>query len=432
MRTLSPESGAGLDSAIGMRDLLPPESRARRNISNQIQGVFESYGYELVTTPLVEKVETFERGPLFDRRDLLRFVEPDSGEVIALRTDMTPQVARVVCTRLSAYPPPFRIRYEGTVIRRRRGRARRQRQIAQVGVELIGMAAPHADAEVVQLCAEACHAVGLADFRIELAEVGVARALLKAENPHLVESVQEAFARKDEALLMTQLKAAGVGADERRRLTSLLHLHGSLDVLAEAEKALKGTAAEPHLRALREVTRRLEGAGLAQRLGVDLGEIRGEAYYTGVSFALFARGPGEAVASGGRYDDLLGRYGAAAPATGAAIDIENLLRALDAAERPWRASGPARALVTGDFENASDYANALRKAGLAAAVLPDASQETAMRYARAWSRAVVIVVAAGEAKAIRVRDGATQAVHRQLSSAEAGSLQAWVRAEQEE
>src|SRR5690606_5556749 len=123
----------------GMRDLLPPEAAARSWLSRRVTQVFEAWGYELVTTPPFEHAEVIERGlETVDRRDLLRFVEPESGEVALLRPDITPQIARIVATRLADRPPPFRLCYAGSVIRQRRGRARKQRQIVQAGVEHVG------------------------------------------------------------------------------------------------------------------------------------------------------------------------------------------------------------------------------------------------------------------------------------------------------
>lgn len=423
---------AVLTPLAGMRDLLPPESRARRRVSAQLQQVFERYGYDLVTTPLFEHVEVFERGLTLDPRDLLRFVEPDGGEIAALRPDITPQIARVVATRLTELPPPFRLHYEGSVIRRRRGRARRQRQIAQVGVELIGISGVEADVEVIRLCAEACRAAGLEDFRIELSDIGVARALLTEHAPELPARAAEALARKDERSLARVLGDAGVPGPARDRIVALAHLHGSLDVLDEAERLVAGTSAAPHLASLREVARQLVALGLGPQLGVDLGEIRNFAYYNGVSFALLAQGPGEAIASGGRYDALLARYGAPQPATGVAIDVENLLSALDAAGFAWRERESLRFVVAAG-PDAVALAGALHNAGIAAASLPSDSAADALAYARAWSYdAALARTESGELAALRAIDGAARTLSAPLRSIDIDALANWARSTQKE
>ncbi|MDB4971922.1 MAG: phosphoribosyltransferase regulatory subunit [Myxococcaceae bacterium] len=425
---------AALTPLSGMRDLLPPESHARRKVSEQLQRVFESYGYDLITTPLFERVEVFERGLTLDPRDLLRFVEPDGGEVAALRPDITPQIARVVSTRLSDFPPPFRLRYEGTVIRRRRGRARRQRQIAQVGVELVGIRGAEADVEVIRLISEACTAAGLSAFRLELSDVGVGRTLLREQSPGLLALAAESLARKDEAQLERVLSDAGVPSAAKQRITALAHLHGGLEVLDEAEAIVRGTAAEPHVASLREVAAQLVELGLGPQLGVDLGEIRGAAYYTGVSFGVFAHGPGESIASGGRYDQLLSQYGAAQPATGAGIDIENLLAALDHAGLHWRQRDEVRFVVAGESGVGRPVvdllAQRLRSAGHAAATLSESDAARARAYARAWAYDLALLASAQQITAVRSRDGATRvlaAEQGELASQDIHALLSWAR-----
>jgi ATP phosphoribosyltransferase regulatory subunit len=420
-------AGSVLVPPLGMRDLLPPESRARRRVSELLQAVFDRYGYELVTTPLFEHVEVFERGLTLDPRDLLRFVEPDTGEISALRPDMTPQIARVVSTRLAEYPPPWRLRYEGTVIRRRRGRARRQRQIAQVGIELIGQGGANADLEVIRLITEAVQSAGLASFQLELSEVGVGRALLGQHGPEVLEMAAEPLARKDEAQLKDALSRGGVSGELQARFLELAHMHGDVSVLKEAQKLVKGTPAAAHLASLSEVVEKLVALGMDSQLGVDLGEIRGAAYYTGVSFALFAEGPGEAVASGGRYDTLLGRYGRPQPATGAAIDLENLLWALDHAGLAWRERAAVRLVVAGsDAARVSGMAEAVRAQGVPAATLDHASLDQASDYARAWSYDAALLVGATEALARRA-DGAEHKLPSTAGLSDIAALLSWLR-----
>src|SRR5580692_1027662 len=163
----------------GMRDLLPEEAAARRDLSRAMLDRFTLHGYALVTLPVFEFAEVLERGlGTLDPADVLRFVEPESGEVAALRPDMTPQVARIIATRLRDRPPPFRLGYEGTVLRRRSGRARKHRQIPQVGVELAGIAGPDGDLELLALAADALRATGLTRFALDIGDAGVVRALL--------------------------------------------------------------------------------------------------------------------------------------------------------------------------------------------------------------------------------------------------------------
>src|SRR5258706_5182973 len=153
----------------GMRDLLPPEAALRRRLSRRLLDHFALHGYELVTPPAFELADVLERGlGTLDPRDVLRFVEPESGEVAALRPDVTPQIARMAATRLGDRPPPMRLCYEGTVLRRRQERARKHRQIPQAGVERLGVGGPEGDIELLGLAAGAARAAGLSDFVLDL------------------------------------------------------------------------------------------------------------------------------------------------------------------------------------------------------------------------------------------------------------------------
>jgi ATP phosphoribosyltransferase regulatory subunit len=431
--TVDALSGQVLTPPLGMRDLLPPESRARRRVSEQLQRVFDAHGYELVTTPLFERVEVFERGLSLDPRDLVRFVEPDTGDIAALRPDMTPQIARVVSTRLTDLPAPWRVRYEGTVIRRRRGRARRERQIAQVGVELIGVAGVDADVEVILCCARAVEAAGLRDYRIELSEVGVGRAMLAGLVSDLPPAAVEALARKDETQLRVALAGVGANAEVVERVTALLHMHGGVEIIARAASLVAGSGAEAHLDSLRAVAERLQQCGLGDRLGIDLGEVRGAQYYTGVSFALYAAGPGEALASGGRYDDLLARYGRPQPATGAGIDVENLLSALDRAGHAWRQRDEVRVCVIGsDAASVGKLCDGLRAAQVAAAALPGFDLDGATRYAQAWGLDAVLVADLSRVVARRIGDGTEREWPVPPTKADLEALPSWVCAARKE
>ena len=119
----------------GMRDLLPEEAANRRALARVVLDRFALFGYRLVTPPAFELAHVVERGlGASAASDLLRFIEPESGDVAVLRPDMTPQIARIVATRMLDHTPPYRLAYEGTVVRRRSGRAKKHRQIPQVGV----------------------------------------------------------------------------------------------------------------------------------------------------------------------------------------------------------------------------------------------------------------------------------------------------------
>lgn len=399
----------------GMRDLLPEEAWSRRALARRVLRCFALHGYALVMPPAFEFAEVLERGlGTLDPTDVLRFVEPESGEVAALRPDMTPQIARMVATRLLGRPSPFRLCYEGTVLRRRSGRARKHRQIPQVGIELAGIAGPDGDLELLAVAADALASSGLDAFTIDLGASGIVRALLAGVPAPLASAMTAALARKDDAEVRDLSR--GAQREDLARLPALLDLHGRRDALLEGQKLLAGTAAAGPVAELLELYDAATARGLARHLTVDLAEVRGFAYYTGAIFHIYAPGPGEAIGSGGRYDELLARFDAPMPAVGFALDLDRLAWALRAAGAEQRPDG--RVVVVGDALDARIAA--LRGAGIAA--VPAKTREEALAYARGWGfshvldRAELIDVSTGattaagalhgEALAVRVRGGA--------------------------
>ncbi len=392
---------------------------------------FDLYGYQRVTTPPVEYAEVVERGlGTVDRRDLVRFIEPDSGEVALLRPDMTPQIARIVATRLQDRPAPWRLCYEGTIVRRRRGRARKQHQVLQCGIECVGLKGPEADAEVIEVAVRACEKVGLEDFLVELAQVKIGAEVLEHVPSNARLAVVERLATKDATSLEKLLKGAGVIASERRRLLMLCDLYGDRSVIADARQRLKNSAARRALDELERVVERVESMGLGERVAIDLSDLRRHSYYTGVSMTLLASGPGEPLGMGGRYDDLLGRYDAPAPATGFAFEVDNVLWALAEAGVSLEGKLPLRAVVAGRSAAGRRSAAALwRNHGARVAEIPAKTADEAKQYAKAWDYDLLIWQEGNGARLTRLQDGRTRALEAELGEELLSKLFSWARVE---
>ena len=397
----------------GMGDLLPPEAEAHRALTRVVLNTFEQSGYDLIVTPLFEHADVVERGvDALDPRDLLRFVEPESGEVAVLRPDITPQIARVIATRMAQHPAPWRLCYEGRVIRRRRGRARSHQQLTQAGIECVGLAGPEADVEVLELAETACLSAGLSAFRIELSHVSIAQSLLVQLPKNLQVPVSEMLARKDGAALTKLGQVAHLHREQIDQLCALIEHYGELDVLDSAERALRWPAAQSALAALRQIVERLDAGETRDRLGVDLSEARGATYYTGMSFSLLAAGPGEPIGAGGRYDKLLSRYGKQQPATGFAFYLDNLQWALRASGTPSVERAQFRlALARGDAHAQRELARRLRSHELVVATLPSCDDvQSSLAFARAWGYDAVLVLDRKRARLVRARDASEMPV----------------------
>jgi ATP phosphoribosyltransferase regulatory subunit len=328
----------------GLRDLLPDHSAHLADLSSRLQEVFSKFGYRRVFLPTLERLEVVERGlSAAALADVMKFVEPGSGEVVAIRPDITPQIARLYAARPDALPSPARLCYDGPVLRAREARAGRPREVYQAGVEMLGAGGPAADAEMLVVLSRALDRVGLSGAIVEVGHARFAGAVIEAAR--LPEKARaEAWAalgRKDEAALA---RVAGRGrgdAKAREALPVLATLYG--DGALERGRAIARavpTAAD----ALREVEAalRLARRRRAGPFAVDLGEARGLGYYTGITFAGYAPGAGSAVAAGGRYDGLLERFGRPGPAVGFAVDLEFATQALERASGGRTRRGAAR------------------------------------------------------------------------------------------
>lgn len=367
----------------GMRDLLPEEAASRRSIARAALGRFALHGYRLVTPPAFELADVVERGlGRLTARDVLRFIEPESGEVVVLRPDTTPQVARIVATRLGDRPPPYRISYEGTVIRRRLGRAKKHRQIPQVGVELCGAAGLEGDLELLDLAVASVRATGLERFTLELADAGIVRELLVGVPAETAEAITSALARKDDTVLAEAVRRVP-DASVRDRLRALARVHGGREALEEARVLLSGTRAEGAVARLIALFEAASARGLGAHLAVDAGEVRGLAYYTGTIFSLYAPGPGDAFGAGGRYDELLEGFGRAMPAAGFGLDVDALALALGEAGL----ANDARDGVVVVGAPDDPRVLALRARGVPAVAVR--GEEASRGYARAWGFALL-------------------------------------------
>jgi ATP phosphoribosyltransferase regulatory subunit len=400
----------------GMRDFAPRAAASRRRIAETLLGVFESWGFARVITPAFEYEEVLGLGlGAAGRAAALKFVEPSSGRVVALRPDITPQIARLIATRFRDEVGPVRLCYEGTVLRLDRG-ARSQRELIQAGVELAGVIAPHGDAEVIALGAEALAAAGLDmrkfDLTIDLGHLGLMREVLAALALSDAASValRAAIGKRDpgamDDVLRSSRTAATNGTYEKlaRFVRALPELSGDPGVLEVAIRQAPTPKIRQVISELREIVGVVEERRVPARLHVDLAEVRGFDYYTGVRFQAFVSGAAEPVLQGGRYDDLLGRYGRASAAVGFAIDVEAAAGALEVA-RGEGPDGDARneagrdgsVLVVGETAAAVSTAQTLRASGRRAAPLlaPMPEREIAA-YAARWGYGEI--VRAGEAK----------------------------------
>lgn len=319
----------------GVEEVLPSQAQKIERLRRQLLNLYRSWGYQLVIPPLMEFTESLLIG-LGSDIDLLTFKVTDqlSGRAMGIRADITPQVARI-----DAHSMPSegvaRLCYAGSVLHTRPKTLLASRSPIQLGAELYGATSIAADIEVIALMLETLAAAGLDRVTLDLGHVGIYRALLAQSqlDEHQAELLFDALQRKS-AVDVRQVLAGTDQAGVADSLLALSGLHGDESVLAQAE-TMFSNGPDQALQAVREV-REIAGA-IKQRcpdvaLYFDLSELRGYHYHTGVVFAAYVPGHGQALANGGRYDHVGEVFGRARPATGFNTDLKALVDLIDDCE----------------------------------------------------------------------------------------------------
>jgi ATP phosphoribosyltransferase regulatory subunit len=308
----------------GTRDILPDEMRELRRLQGALAETFASFGYGEVATPTIEYHEVLARGDERGAPAAYRFFDED-GQLLAMRTDMTIPIARLVATRLAGVQPPFRLSYVGNAYRAIRPQRGQMREFTQAGVELIGAEAPDGTAEVIQVLSASLDAVGLTRAVIGLGDADLYRQLL--DELEIAGSrrdrILEVLATHDLVGLEAEVGALDVGTAERDTLLRLPRLRGGPEVLERARE-LGGAAVDRATRRLTATYEALAARGVGERVSLDLGLLRDLGYYTGAIVEVYDPALGHVLGGGGRYDELMGRFGTPLPAAGFALYLERV------------------------------------------------------------------------------------------------------------
>jgi ATP phosphoribosyltransferase regulatory subunit len=358
----------------GVQDRFLVEAARRRQAEAVLRERFVSWGYQEVIPPTFEYYENLVVGASAElQRAMYRFFDHE-GRSLALRADFTPQLARMAATKLFDRPKPLRCFYVGSLFRHEEPQAGRKREFTQAGLELLGVDTPAADAEVVALAIAALEALQLRDFQVNLGQMAFFRVLTEDLPADLLVVVRDAVDHKNSTQLAAALAEAGVAGDWHELLYRLPDLIGGLEILEEARTLSAGlpgrASAMAALDRLEETYGLLQAHGVAGRVILDLGEVRGMDYYTGITFRGVAPGLGWPIVSGGRYDDLIANFGRPLAAVGLGLGIERalLVQARQGATPP---SIAAHVLVSGcDDPACLALAERLRQQGLRVEIDP--------------------------------------------------------------
>ena len=312
----------------GVEETLPPVAERLERARRDVLDLYASWGYRLVTPPLVEHLESLLIGASTDlEQQTFKLTDPLSGRLIGVRADMTPQVARIDA-RYMPQDAPVRLCYLGTTLRTRADGLGGSRNPVQVGAELYGHAGIESDCEVISLMTATLDRLGVADVHLDLGHVGVFRTLVSHAqlDPRRERDLLEAMQRKAGDDVDAVLAGVRDGT-ARGHLRALIDLNGGPDTLDAARLALAAAGATVlgYIEDLSRLVAMLQARGVELPVHFDLAELRGYRYHTGAVFAAFVPGQGQEVARGGRYDDIERVYGEPRAATGFSSDLKTLV-----------------------------------------------------------------------------------------------------------
>jgi ATP phosphoribosyltransferase regulatory subunit len=400
---MNPQTPRKFATTPGTRDVLPPESTRLLDVQAKIRERFRLFGYGEVLTPALEYSEVVEEPKLRDVS--FKLFDPDN-QMLLLRPEMTTPVARLVAQRLRNFPPPYNLSYVLPVYRRASVGRGRSAELYQAGVEVVGSPSPQEDAATIALLVDVMNTLGLeapGDFAVVLGQTAFYEAYLWHAAPEAAPDLLAALAAKE--LVRVDAVAAGLPDEVAGPVRGIPRLVGPADgaILEEAAGLVGGAPnAVAALENLREILRYLDAHGCLGAVILDLGLIGRHNYYTGAVFEAYSPKLGFTIANGGRYDNLLERFGQDLPATGFAIYLERLLSVL-----PEEDASPLLVLIGGGV-GGTKTAVALRTSGVPTLYLPeDLTPEEATRYALSVEAGwICYPTNGGEAKLAPTRPGA--------------------------
>ena len=329
----------------GMSDLLPPEAAFEARVIEHLMSCFAAYGYERIKPPLMEFEESLLRGPgAATANDAFRLMDPVSQRMMAIRADMTPQIARIAGSRLGNAPRPLRLSYAGQILRVRGTQLRGARQFGQVGVEIIGADTQSADTEVILMAAESLTKLGIAGLSVDLCTPTLVPAVCNdlGLSAAAMAALKTALDRKDAAGI--EALRDEFGDDATELFAALLAATGDAVTMMDRLAAIDlGPGASRERDALQAVVSIIHEETPDLAVTIDPVERRGWEYHSGISFTFFAKGARGELGAGGRYvtgdTSDTGDTGVIAgrePATGLTLFTDTLLQALSADRAPSR------------------------------------------------------------------------------------------------
>lgn len=313
-----------IEIPAGMKDTILQECAKKKFLQNEIESIFESYGYQEIITPSIEFYKTYDHAfESLNSSDLYKFFD-ENGDILALRMDMTVPIARVCASKFKDMKPPFRFRYTSNVFKVRQKFAGKRSEVSDCGIELIGLDEKN-DAEILVLALDVMK--NFEEYTLEIGNVNFFQAACKALrfNEDEIKKLADLIDRKSMVDLEQYLHSLYLSEDIVHFFMELPFLCGNLDVLDKAYEYCFDDSLKDVLDSMKACISILQEIGYEKHITIDLGKVPHLDYYTGIIFEGYVSGVGISVLSGGRYDRLLEKFGRALPAIGFSVKLDPLV-----------------------------------------------------------------------------------------------------------
>lgn len=318
-----------LHTPEGVKDYLPIECTIKKKIEDNISRVFKSYGYLPITSPTFEYNDVFcGMGGVKDNR-VFKFVDRD-GALLVLRPDMTPAIARIGATAYNKKDMPLKFYYIENMFRTNENYQGKLREFTQAGIELLGINSIDADAEVVLTAINSLLSIGVNKFKLDLGHASFLKGVIEEANvsDELSAAIQENIIKKN-YVAVNELAENIENQNIRYILQELPLLIGNENVIAKVKDKVTNESSIKAINYLGELYNILKSLGYEKYVSFDLGVIGSMDYYTGLIFRGYTKGSGASILDGGRYDNMVEKFGAEMPAVGFALKVNDLMKAMD-------------------------------------------------------------------------------------------------------
>ncbi|MBZ9687175.1 ATP phosphoribosyltransferase regulatory subunit [Clostridium estertheticum] len=317
----------------GSRDILFEDCNNKIKIINVLRKLYVNSGFLEVISPTLEFYDVFQGDNISIEQEKMYKLFDNVGRILVLRPDMTMPIARIVATKLKDSLYPLRICYSGNIFRINENWEGKVSETTQSGIEIIGSESSKADAEVIITAINALIAIGVKKFELEIGQAEFFKGLIEDIDLGSVEMerLRRFVENKNFGALreFIEEKEATLGTKNVAALKKLPELFGGIEILAKARILTQNKRAHAALDTIEKIYERLENVGLGGYISIDLGMVQHIDYYTGITFRGYSSEVGTTIISGGRYDNLIAKFGEAMPAVGFAIDVDNILSVLD-------------------------------------------------------------------------------------------------------